>query len=237
MTEHSNDRKDKPLEALYRDAGDVEPDAGIDRIIRARAGEAADTRRSTNRLPWLGGLVTASVAIVAIAVVLQQTPPGPPPAEAPEAADAEALESRRFMAPSVGADATLESSAEAQRARREMRQMQSIAETAEEAPPQAEPRPSAAALDDRANAVSEQDRPVVISERRRAELPDKGVVEPAHSKSAEIDEDPAAILARIESLIDTGEHRRALELLDAFRKNHPDHPIAEDIEKELARPE
>ena len=107
MTERRNDKDRDPtvraskLEALYSRAGDVEPDSGLDRIIRARADEATRGARSPGRIPWLGGLVTASVAVVAIALVLQQTPPGEPVPES--LAPRDSAEVDAYMAPSMGA--------------------------------------------------------------------------------------------------------------------------------------
>ncbi|MEX0916285.1 MAG: hypothetical protein WDZ60_10350, partial [Wenzhouxiangellaceae bacterium] len=62
MNERSHDKQTRELQALYREAGDVEPETGLDRIVRARADQASRDRRPAGRLPWLGGLVTASVA-------------------------------------------------------------------------------------------------------------------------------------------------------------------------------
>lgn len=101
MTESRNDKTDKRLETLYQRDSDIEPDAGLDRIIRARAAESVHASRSSVRPAWLGGVVTAAVAIVAVTVVLQQTPPGDPAADSliPQ----ESAEPEAFMAPSMGA--------------------------------------------------------------------------------------------------------------------------------------
>jgi len=224
MTEHRNDKHDAALEALYREAGDVEPDAGLDRIIRARADQAARAGRSPGRLPWLGGLITASVAIVAIAVVLQQSPPGEPVpgSPAPQASD----EAEAFTAPSIGAGADLELSARRQRARSET---QSDADTA-----QAEPPPSAArANDDR--QVTEQHRAArlgdIVAERAF------NASEPAPSASKEVTPDPDAILAGIDELIERNDIDHARELLEAFRREYPDHAVPEKTVNALELPE
>lgn len=114
MTERRNDKRraaqDSELGGLYRAARDVEPDSGLDRIVRVRAEQVVRTGRPANWQPWLGGLVTASVAIVAIALVLQQAPPGAP---VPESTSPRASgEPQAFMAPSMGAQSQ-------QKARRE----------------------------------------------------------------------------------------------------------------------
>jgi len=232
MTEQRNDKHDARLEALYREAGEAEPDAGLDRIIRARADEAVRVGRSANRLPWLGGLVTASVAIVAIAVVLQQTPPaerspaiqGLPETEAPAA----------FMAPSVGADAALKSSDESHRARSEIREMQSAgADRLEASPP-----PPSAARRARAQSLSDEQHAQRLGEVASEQA--LNVSEPAQSLSDETEEiahDPAPILARIEVLIANEEIQRARDLLEAFRHRYPDHVVPEKIREAVAAPE
>lgn len=65
------------LDRLYSESGEVEPKAGLDRIVLARAEQALTEPRRRKRQPWLTGLATASVALVALAVVLQQSPPAP----------------------------------------------------------------------------------------------------------------------------------------------------------------
>ena len=231
MTEQRNDKHDARLEALYREAGEAEPDAGLDRIIRARADEAVRVGRSANRLPWLGGLVTASVAIVAIAVVLQQTPPaerspaiqGLPETETPAA----------FMAPSVGADAALKSSDESHRARSEIREMQSAGADRLEASP-----PPSAARRARAQSLSDEQHAQRLGEVASEQA--LNVSEPAQSLSDETEEtahDPAPILARIEVLIANEEIQRARDLLEAFRHRYPDHVVPEKIREAVAAPE
>jgi hypothetical protein len=76
MSSRDRDKTTDELASLYnrhRD-DDIEPEAGLDRLIRARAEAATEAPRSNRSLPWVGGLATASLAIVALAVVLQQTP-------------------------------------------------------------------------------------------------------------------------------------------------------------------
>lgn len=234
--DNGNDRRVDDLEALYRQTPDVAPDAGLDRIIRARADEAARTSRSSRRVPWLGGLVTASVAIVAIAVVMQQAPPGSPVNDtfAPEQdTESGAFESRSIMSPSVGADATLESSsAQTRGLRREIRQMQSASDMPAGAPPPQVPaRPSAAAPDDRSGFTAEESRAERLDDIV-AEQAAK-VAEPARSEAVELEEDADAVLARIEALVGQGEIQRAAELLDAFKRSFPEHAVPEALETAL----
>lgn len=88
MNPNPSEKPGHELGRLYDHVGGVEPGAGLDCIIRARADQAVHKSR-TRRLPWLGGLTTASVAVMAIALVLQQSPPGPP--AVPETMDSRAL--------------------------------------------------------------------------------------------------------------------------------------------------
>lgn len=65
------------LDRLYSESADAEPAAGLDRIVLARADQARVNTRQKSRQPWITGLATTSVALVALAVVLQQSPPAP----------------------------------------------------------------------------------------------------------------------------------------------------------------
>jgi len=73
MNHNATDNPNRELDELYREAGDVQPDPGIDRMIRARAEQAAE-RSQPRRTMWLGGLATASVAAVVLALTLRQAP-------------------------------------------------------------------------------------------------------------------------------------------------------------------
>ena len=251
MTEQRKDGNDGRLETLYRQAGDVEPEAGLDRIIRARAEEAVGSRRSSNRLPWLGGLATASVAIIAIAVVLQQAPPGGEPMpEAPVAG--ESGEPEAFMAPSPGADAALKSSAdsssESRRARTEAREMQAPGAGPVPPAPPAAPRAPAQApsrqmrverlgdiVADQASNVAEPERSLPEESTTSGAEADSEASETSRETTTleTIDDDPVAMLARIEALIQRGELQRARESFDLFRRAHPDHAVPEEIETAL----
>ncbi len=230
MTEHRNDKRrgelDSRLEALYREAGDVEPDAGLDRIVRARADEAVRTGRSSSRLPWrLGGLVTASVGVLAIAVVLQQSPPGPPTPEA--GAPLERSEPEAFMSPSVGADAASKSAAAPPSEAREM-------ESAGADAPEAAPAPSPS-LGEPLQSLSEEARAArldgIVAEQAA------NVAESANSLPEEIADDPDKMLDRIEALIERDEMARARERLERFRREYPGHAVPEKIQEALAPPE
>lgn len=221
MTEHQHDMHDPELEALYREAGDVEPDAGLDRIVHARADEARREQASPKRLPWLGGLVTASVAIVAIAVVLQQAPPGE---SRPETIGPTKLrEPEAFMSPSVGAPAEQDESAAANRP--DSRTLQTVV------PSQQRPTLAPGSVAPEPEAATEEER----SRRERNIGEQTGIAtETDRVISAEIADDPDRMLAEIRRLLDEGKIERAREGLARLRAKHPDHPIPESIEKVLA---
>lgn len=237
MTEHQNDNKDSPrLEALYREAGDIEPDAGLERVIRARADEAVRLGRSASRRPWLGGLVTASVAIVAIAVVLQQTPPHEPGTESrsvPKTPSVTAGDADAFMSPSIGADATLEESTGAQRrARREIREMQSTS-TSDLVEPPASPAPSVE--QSRAGNRSPESVQAQAREQESVVANRNGIAaEPTQSESEEVADDSGAMLKRIKALIENDDIERARGLLETFMRKYPDQTVPEEIREALA---
>ena len=65
------------LERLYQDQTPIEPPAGLDRMIRARAEQAIEEERRIKPLPLMGGLATAAVLVLAVAVVIQMPEPTP----------------------------------------------------------------------------------------------------------------------------------------------------------------
>jgi len=77
------------IEALYRAHGDAEPDAGLDRIVRAKAEQALQTSKQRRPAPWIAGLATAGVLVLTVGVILQQTAP-PTPEAAPSTVSAPA---------------------------------------------------------------------------------------------------------------------------------------------------
>lgn len=237
MTEQRNHMHDAGLEALYRTAGEVEPDGGLDRIIRARADEAARTRRASNRVPWLGGLVTASVAIVAIAVLLQQTPPGErlPESLAPQASDPPDA----FMAPSMGAQSQQEVSADAGRALPD--------NTAEEAP---SPRANRSQMYEQMRetvpqAESESRQRVTAEPKVEAAAPasdsdgatlDRTMVTGSRA-SAAAPESADAIVDELRKLIEAGRIESARDLRDRVGALHPELDLPEDIVRALGGPD
>lgn len=70
----SANQPESELEALYRAHGNAEPDSGLDRIIRARAEQALERSRKRRPAPWIAGLATAGALVLAIGIVVQQSP-------------------------------------------------------------------------------------------------------------------------------------------------------------------
>ena len=226
MNQRKRDMHDPELEALYRQAGDVEPEAGLDRIVRARAEQARREQASPKRLPWLGGLVTASVAVVAIAVVLQQPPPGE---SGPETiGPTELREPEAFMAPSIAAPAEREESRAADRAGKANGNLQSVAS------PQARLAPTHAPTAPESEAETRQNR----SQLARDTEQQAGIaVEQYRVISADIADDPDRMLTEIRNLLANGETGQARELLTRLRANHSDYTVPEEIEEALAQPD
>ncbi len=148
MNANDRDNPNTELEAMYRAGRDVEPDRGLDRRIRARAEQAARSRRKWRPPVWAGGLATASVMIAVVTVVLQQ--PDAPTASreaAPtviESAGEPSMEAEEFAAPSPpspparsAAEPASEASAGADRQRAmPMADQQAISELHEAAEPE-----------------------------------------------------------------------------------------------------
>ena len=236
MTEHGNDKHDTRLEALYREAGDVEPDAGLDRIIRARADEAVRVGRSSNRLTWLGGLVTASVSIIAIAVVLQQAPPGEPALESP--APQQSRQPEAFMAPSMGAQSRQKVSADAN---------SRYSETLE-----AEQSPGAARTEQARRSRQEL---TTEEHERLAERPGTEIMAPSLGSNDSVQdrmmvtgsgitaadlaglEPGETLIAKLRELIKEQRIEEARRLLEEAAELEPKLELPEDIEQALKSPE
>ena len=236
MNERRSDKMENRLESLYSQAGDVEPDAGLDRIIHARADESVRINRSPIKLPWLGGLVTASVAVVALAVVLQQAPPDDPITES--LVPQESGEPEAFMAPSLGVQSQLQDSTDAQLGARERR-------TGAE---------SRVASD---RATDRKAKPEVVTEFRRqiaeeqpeaaarAPLPasDDSTLERVTVTGSRINdaedapfESRNALVARLRELIEDQRMDQARRLRDQAVELDPELDLPEDIKAALDRP-
>jgi hypothetical protein len=207
VNQSKRDMQDAELEALYQQAGDVESEASLDRIIHARAEQARREQASPKRLPWLGGLVTASVVVVAIAVVLQQPPPRG--SEPETIGPTELREPEAFMAPSAAAPSDQQESRAADRAGRATGNLQSIA--GPQAGPASAPAPSAL----ESEAMTRQKLSQLA--RDTEELAGT-VVERYRVIPAEIADDPDRMLTEIRDLLDKGKPgRRANCLLACAR--------------------
>lgn len=242
MNERNRDAQTRKLQALYREAGDVEPDSGLDRIIRARADQASrdpshdpsHDRRPAGRLPWLGGLVTASVAIIAIAVVLQQTPPGEPLPES--LAPLRPGEPEAFMAPSMGAQSQQEVSEDAIRARSETG-------AEEDASPQSPRAPAREALLDAASesrpppAVQAEAEPAAANDAEESTL-ERITITGSRLGNAhrEVLKSGGDLIETLRELIEADRIDDARRLLDEAMERDPGLELPEDIELALSRP-
>lgn len=169
MNANDRDNSKSELEAIYRADRDVEPDPGLDRMIRARAEQASRNRRIWRPPVWVGGLATASVMIAVVTVVMQQP-------DAPSAS--------REAAPTM-IESAVEPSAEAENfASPSPSSPQPAARSA------AEPATEAAAGADRLRA-----RPMA-DQQRASELRETGPSDPARALEAIRD---ALAAGRIES--------------------------------------
>jgi hypothetical protein len=208
MTTRNDEHRERELESLYREAGDAEPSDGLDRIIRARADQAAERTRRRRFAPWIGGLATASVAIVAVTLAIRQTPLDPlserlVPGEPTTADDTRPGESG---GPSTG---------NAPAARRQT------------APPPAAPARSAALREGGADVDTEGGR----SSEFAAEAPN--TTAPSEPSSPDDAAAPTAtakeMLAAIEAALARGETAQARAWARRLAERHPDHPLPEEV--------
>jgi len=232
-----NDR-DKPtidLESMYREHGDIEPDPGLDRMIRARADEAAQGSRSRRPAPWIGGLVTASVALIAIAVVLRQAPTGAPtsqdevPRAAPRAAPAGAEPGA--VPESAARSAPPSSIAGAPR-------RPGTAEEARAASDPAGTRERDAFLAERAALVGDRDQKTEsgaggATEREAAEpgrVPEREAAEPGSVP------EPEVMVESIRRLIEQDRIQPARRRAELLQRMHPEFALPEDVRAILPGP-
>ena len=207
MSPNEREKTTSELADLYTRHGeqdDIEPEAGLDRLIRARAEAAVEDSRSRRALPWIGGLATASVAIVAIAVVLQQSPTGER-AESDVAIDAfsrQATESNDSVEPAAQAPL-------AEISRRARSAEQDLAGS----PP-----------------VGFSERKSLAADRSLPELTeaaeDRTDADPAEALAVD---NPERWLASIRQLVERGDIDKARRQLDRLQRAYPDFPLPEDI--------
>jgi len=203
MNRNATEKPNSELDELYREAGDIGPDPGIDRIIRARAEQAATIPRP-RRTAWLGGLATASVAVAVVAVVLQQAPG---PESQPEAAPAEAV--RRMEPSGISSDAAEPAAAEAVR------------------PGNVPARDVITTTERRALAApaSPESESVIVTGSRLREAA------PSEAQSKTMTDD--ALFEQLRALIDADRMDEARRLLEYNRELRPDIELPPDIREVL----
>jgi hypothetical protein len=213
MTTRNDEHRERELESLYREAGDAEPSDGLDRIIRARADQAAERTRRRRFAPWVGGLTTASVAIIAVTLGFLQKPNGASEHRVPAEAQTPALESaepagrspdRTALQKSETAPAGAPQQGAALRERRSVRDTEAV-----------EIAPSADFAGDRAAPANDADEA----------LPP---LEPSAASN-----DIEAMLARIRALLESGETERARAWAERLVETHPDYKLPEELRSRL----
>jgi len=68
-TDKSNSPDQAELKVLYERHGQVEPEAGLDRMIRARADEAVSQPARSRTLPWMGAVSYTNLTLPTICSV------------------------------------------------------------------------------------------------------------------------------------------------------------------------
>jgi hypothetical protein len=94
------------LEKLYQEQSDIEPDGGLDRLIRAQAEHAVQAQGHRRPAPWTAGAATAAALVLSVGVVIHQTDapqvqPALMEAPTPEAGEAQSLGSAPMTARSA----------------------------------------------------------------------------------------------------------------------------------------
>jgi len=215
------DKTDSPdqaeLKALYERDGQVEPDAGLDRMIRARADEAVSQPARSRTLPWMGGLATAAVLVLAVGVVYQIQPPTAPQFEAePDSGFMTDEDQAPPAAPPALEDRQLESVGESRSSRAERRQSPAPAQSLRESVPM-----------EAEQAGEELDRVTVTGSRLRYA---QEVTEEAEERQVAFDlEKLQAVFVAIEN----EEFGEARSLLEELSRDHPEHPMIRALEERL----
>jgi len=224
MSPNDRDKPTTELESMYRQHGDIEPDPGLDRMIRARADEAARRSPARRPAPWIGGLVTASVALIAIAVVLRQAPTGAPtsqdevPRAAPRAAPAGAEPGA--VPESAARSGTASSIAGAPRRSR----------TADEARAASDPagtREGDAFLADRATLIGDRDEK---TQSGAGGANEREAAEPGRVS------DPQVMVESIRRLIEQDRIQPARRRVELLQRMHPEFALPDDVRAILPGP-
>jgi cytoskeletal protein RodZ len=211
-------RDKDPLDRLYQDQPPLEPPAGLDRMIRARAEQAVEKDQRPRTLPWMGGLATAAVLVLAVSVVIQMPEPRPD-LPRPESVSPNSIESSARQTPTEPAAAPTRAPSQSDRLE--------ISEN----------RARSAAFSDQALAA-----PAPTAEARRP-APTRDEVDGA-SESAEaslqaspssagvnaLAESESPLWRALEAAIDAGDRQRAEELLEQLREEFPDDARLKDLQ-------
>ncbi len=214
------------LERLYQDQTPIEPPAGLDRMIRARAEQAIEQEKRIKSLPWMGGLATAAVLVLAVAVVIQMPEPTP---ELPMAEPT----ATRPASPAAQQEAMLQAPAGAEQAEAELDRVEvtgSRARSAEAASAfsdrsAAEPAPPARQSMRRAEAEAAED----LAEEAGVALRSAPVLE-AEALADELTNTNGSPWLEIEEAIADGDAELATALLERLREVFPDDDRLEEYQ-------
>ena len=223
------------LQARWDRMERAEPPDLLDQAVLNRARRDLETGRKGRPLRWLGGFATATVVVLALAVVLEQEPQVTAPAIEPAS---EQLNEELAAPPARSKLSKDRSSRQAlppaepepmkREARRERQDLQPALGREEKASPDAalrmerknsEPGVSQESTESLADSPKEQD---VLAEPYRA----------ATAEVAEAEEAPLSPETWIERLLALKNEGRQAELaagIEAFRRAYPDHPLPEEL--------
>lgn len=227
MSSSKPDSTVSELERLYRQAGDVEPSAGLDRTLLARAGQSPDAAPA-RRSPWLAGAVTASVAVIAIVLVVRQVPPTAPVPVAPNPSSAPTRQSAPEAEPQTPGAAA--------RALREVSPAPRAAPAEEDTASRSPER--AAAVADRAAPEARRQRGAAAAQfmPEDAGMRSKPIVPPGAGPGAAALQPPEAVIAEIRRRLEAGETEAARALAAELAAAHPNREWPEDIGALLEAP-
>lgn len=208
MSRFDRDISMAELESRYADSDDVAPGDGLDRIVRARADQAVASQRARRKVPWLGVLTSASVAALAVIVVVQL----PPSDRAP---DVQLLQEDATSSRLEPEGSGISNPARARSG--ESRAQASI------------PAPTAAPQAERAAPQSASEAPSGLSDLQAFENEGAAPVAP--------EPEPETLLQFIREQLEQGNRARARELGTDFKRMYPECELPEDLRSALAEPQ
>jgi len=210
------------LERLYRDQEPIEPPAGLDRMIRARAEQALEQGRRVRPLPWMGGLATAAVLVLAVTVVIQMPEPAPelPMSETTAVRSADPTPQRESMlqAPEAAERAVADPDRVKVTGSR-ARSAERGATFSDLAAP--EPAPVARQSVPRPAAEATADRTVDLAEESRMELPSAPLLDADEVAGLTADSEDSPWL-ELEDALANGDAEQARALLEGLQEAFPD---------------